>query len=186
MSEQELSRLLTRIAGAVIATYGIVLAPYHATYILAWLNQPLEQSVLLPKFWLMTLGPAALCIIAGALLFYRGTHFIRPPRATQDDRPDRKITAAQLEQTALAVLGVYFVVDGAASALRHAGMSLSYLQSPEAWSTSLLLTIVSWISDPSMISALAQIAIGLWMMFRGHVVVSLRHGITSLRTMGRD
>jgi len=187
MNEQELSRLLIRIAGVVIATYGMILLPHHATYILAWLNQPIERAILLPQFWLMTLAPAAVCIIAGALLSYRGAHFISPPSVMQDNQRNRKITAAQLEQTALAVLGVYFVVDGAASALRQAGMSLSFsLQSPEAWLSSLLLTIVSWLSDPSMISDAAQIAIGLWLMFRGHVIVSLRHGIASLRTMGRD
>lgn len=181
MSEQELSRLLIKIAGIVIATHGIILLSYQTTSVLAFLGQPIERSLLLPQFWVTAVFPPAVSIAIGIWLYRRSARLVSRFPAEQTALPDRNVGAAELEQTALAVLGVYLLADGSASVLSNAGISLFYsLQTPAAWWTWPVSMVLPIVSD------VARIAIGLWLFFRGHVVVSFRRGFGALRTLGRD
>ena len=180
MDQRELARLLIKIAGVVIAVWGISTLPYQATNVTFWLNQPIERAILLPQFWALTVVPGAICIAIGASLFLSGGSLAKRlvPKSERSP-PEAKSDWEQLEQVAVAVLGLYFVADSLSDLTQTAGIVLSnILQRMGGWwyivSTFVLSVLVDFI----------RLAIGIALMLRGHVLVSIRRGIVRMRTLG--
>jgi hypothetical protein len=184
MDQRELARLLIKVAGLLVAVYALVILPYQITSVIGLLHQnasrDLWETIKLPSFWGMTISPAAISLALGLGLFFGSGRIVNHYVVTGPSDADAKAHQLQsLEEVAVAVLGLYLMVNGFIDAVRFVALLLYDATTlRNSFGEILASQNLDW-----MVSTAARLVIGIALMLRGHALVALRRGLVGLRPM---